>query len=301
MRYSFFEIKIRWVHRINDFLFNRCRFPGSRKIGRIVSKLLLPTLKGTLKVSTKYGFDFYVIPNGGQEIYNLGFYEAGTLHVMGKCLKEGDHFIDVGASIGLMSVFAGRLTGRGNVLSFEPQKERFEVLKKNIELNGCKNIRLFNSGLAEKSGKAKLFTDNFSPSVVDDQDHKSRFEEIDMLVLDDVLDREKIQHVHFVKIDVEGFEMNVLKGSQKLLAGENPPIVCVEFVRRLQQLNNPGNSLYHYLRNINHYRVFQLEKTSSTVSKLIERHDEESLKDCDNLYCFTDNHINELTSKGLFQ
>ena len=300
MRHPFFEAKIRWAHGLNDFLFNRCRFPGSRKMGRTISSLLLPPLKETVKVSTKYKFDLYVTPNGGQEVYNLGFYETGTLHVIAKCLTKGNHFIDVGASIGLMSVFAGRLTKEGKVLSFEPQKERFEVLKKNIELNGCHNIQPFNNGLAEKPGKAKLFTDYFSPSVVDDLNHQSRYEEINMLTLDDVLKMEKIQQVRFIKIDVEGFEMNVLKGGQHLLSGKNPPIVCVEYVRRLQQMNNPETSLFHFLKNVNQYRIFQLEKTSSTVSKLIEKHDEKSLKDCDNLYCFMDSHLNELSSKELF-
>ena len=129
--------RIKTAHRINDVLFNKFRFPGSRKLGRAISKALLPAL---------------VTPNGGKEIYNLGFYEVGTLNVMRKCLKPGDVFVDVGVSIGLMSVYASQLVGEtGKVMSFEPEPGRYETLYSNINLNTAKNIQRFNMGLGARN------------------------------------------------------------------------------------------------------------------------------------------------------
>lgn len=138
------------AHEITNFLFNKFRFFGSRKTGRLISKILLPPLNELIKVPTIYDFDMIVNTNGGKEIYYSGFYEAGTLDVINKCLDPEDNFIDVGASIGLMSLFASKKSPQGRILAFEPQKERFEILKSNSQLNECHNIVLFNNGLGVK-------------------------------------------------------------------------------------------------------------------------------------------------------
>lgn len=110
-----------------------------------------------------------------------------------------------------------------------------------------------------------------------------------------------IDTVKFIKIDVEGFELNVLKGAQNTLSKENAPIICMEYVKRLQSLNNNDISIYNFIKGVNSYRLFQLEKSSNTISKLIQVEQEKDLRDCDNVYCFTENHIRELENKQLFK
>jgi len=289
------------AHGINNFLFNQFRFFGSRKLGRAISKVLLPSLEQLTKVPTIYNFDMMVNRNGGKEIYYLGFYEVGTLNVIDKCLSATDNFIDVGASIGLMSVFAAYKCPKGRVFSFEPQKERFEILQKNGKLNNKKNMRLFNNGLGEKEEQLQLHTDIFSPSIVDIKSSKGQHEMIDILVLDRIVEAEKIEAIKFIKIDVEGFELSVLKGAEKTLSKENAPIICIEYVKRLQSLNNNDLSIFEYIKKVNNYRLFQLEKTSNTISKLKEVFNEKNLRDCDNVYCFTEAHIKSLNYQELFK
>ncbi len=289
------------AHQINNFLFNQFRFTGSRKMGRVISKMLLPNLNQLTKVPTIYNFDMMVNENGGKEIYYLGFYEVGTLDVIKKCLEPADNFIDVGASIGLMSVFASKINSQGTVLSFEPQKERFEILKSNLKLNNCSNMQVFNNGLGETEQQLQLHTDVFSPSIVDIDNSNGKHELINILVLDKVIESEKIEAVKFIKIDVEGFELNVLKGAQNTLSKENAPIICIEYVKRLQSLNNTDISIFDFIKGVNSYTLFQLEKSSNTKSKLIEVDSEKGLRDCDNIYCFTEHHIKNLSSKKLFK
>lgn len=289
------------AHRINNFLFNQFRFTGSRKSGRIISKLLLPNLNQLTQVPTIYNFDMMVNGNGGKEIYYLGFYEVGTLDVIKKCLEPTDNFIDIGASIGLMSVFASKISTKGTILSFEPQKERFEILKSNAKLNDCSNMHIFNNGLGEKEEQLQLHTDVYSPSIVDIENSDGKHELINILVLDKVLDSKKIESVKFIKIDVEGFELSVLKGAQNTLSKENAPIICIEYVKRLQSLNRIDISIFDFIKSVNNYRLFQLEKSSNTKSKLIEIKNEKDLRDCDNIYCFTEYHIKNLNSQKLFK
>lgn len=287
------ENKLLFAHHLSDLLFNQIRFPGSRKFARLISNILLPKLTAKVEVPTKYNFRMNVHPNGGKEIYHLGFYEVGTLDVIGNCLKHNDVFIDIGASIGLMSVFASQCVGNGRVLSFEPQSERFKILSSNKELNNCKNIKPFNNGLGQEKNQLKLYTDIHSPSLVDHNDDPSHYEVVDILVLDEVLKNEKINNVKFIKIDVEGFEIHVLKGAKNILK-TNPPIICVEYVKRLQKLNDSDVSIYQFIKENNDYKIFQLEKTSSTKSKLIEVENEEALRDMDNIYCFTKAHLDNI-------
>lgn len=293
--------RLQFVHGINNFLFNRFRFPGSRKIGRTFSKFLLPNLNQLTQVPTIYDFDMLVNKNGGEEIYSLGFYEVGTVDVIDKCLEPNDVFIDVGASIGLMSLFASKKCTNGKIFSFEPQKERFEIISKNVELNKCKNVQIFNNGLGDKEAQLQLHTDVFSPSIVDIENSKGKSELIDILVLDNVLLSKGVEKVKFIKIDVEGFELNVLKGAEKLLSRKDAPIVCIEYVKRLQNLNNNDISIIEYIKRINDYHLFQLEKSSNTISKLVEVTNESKLRDCDNIYCFTNNHLNSLKATSLFK
>ena len=292
--------RLKIAHSINHFLFNIFRFPGSRKIGRIFSKILLPPLNQLTQVPTLYNFDMWVNKNGGEEIYNLGFYEVGTLDVMNTILQKEDVFIDVGASIGLMSLFASKKCTHGKILSFEPQKERYEIITKNAKLNSCENMTIFNNGLGEKEDHLLLHTDVFSPSIVDTENSKGTTESIAILVLDKVLTSKSIEKVKLMKIDVEGFELNVLKGAKKLLSSEDAPILCIEYVKRLQSLNDNNISIFDYISQINDYRIFQLEKSSNTISKLVEITKENRLRDCDNMYCFTKKHISNLSSSKLF-
>lgn len=291
--------RLQFAHAINDFLFNKYRFFGTRKLGRLLSRVILPSLhESSIVVPTIYGFDLVLNKNGGLEIYTLGFYEAGTLQVMKNCLNEGDNVIDVGASIGLMSLFASNeIKGSGKVLSFEPNKERFEFLSHNATQRN--NIETFNKGLGEKNEMLKLYTDIHSPSIVSSNRKSNKFEEVEILMLDEVI-KGKLGKVKFIKIDVEGFEIPVLLGAKELLKSPDAPIICVEYVKNFQSKNQSNKSLYQFIKDQNEYRIFQLKKSSNTISKLIEVKTEGNLRDCDNMYCFLDTHFDSINTSELF-
>ena len=93
----------RFISTIRDI-----NLKGSGIIAYYLSRLLIPKAKSQVVIDTIYEFKIKVDPvidNGVERaIYYYGTYEKGTLDVIGKILKEGDTFIDVGANIGIMSL-----------------------------------------------------------------------------------------------------------------------------------------------------------------------------------------------------
>ena len=105
--------RFRIVHSICLFLF-KIRLPliirhGMAEIANIFSRIALPPIKDGDIIPTIFDFHLSVSREDGDQYYYLGFYEIGTLNVMQHCLIEGDTFIDIGASVGQMSLFASFL------------------------------------------------------------------------------------------------------------------------------------------------------------------------------------------------
>ena len=89
---------------------------------------------------------------------NYSHAEPGVAKVLSENLKRGGTFIDVGAYIGYYSVLARIIVGEsGKVVSFEPNLESYEILRRNIELNRYTNVVAENVALSDEEGTLKLF------------------------------------------------------------------------------------------------------------------------------------------------
>lgn len=88
---------------------------GSGKVSYALAKSLMPLPKGPTTILTNYNFAIKVDPakdNGVERaLFYFGTYEKGTLGVMAELLKPGNRFVDIGANIGLMSMFASYCVG----------------------------------------------------------------------------------------------------------------------------------------------------------------------------------------------
>ena len=129
-------------------------------------------------------------------------------------LKEKDIVVDVGANIGDLALTAASVVGtEGRVYSFEAHPRICGFLRKNVALNSCSNVVIFNVALGDKESEILL-----SDSRGDDQNHVSengRGISVRMARLDDLPIPE--QHIQLLKIDVEGYEKFVLEGAPKTL------------------------------------------------------------------------------------
>jgi FkbM family methyltransferase len=237
-----------------------------------------------------------------RDLYYLGEYESGTVKVLEACLRTGDTFIDVGANIGFISMVAANLIADGRLLAFEPHPQTFEMLKINLaNLATSTNVQLFNLALGSYSGEGVLFDhleiSRGSASMLSPSDSEQPGIPVRVETLDNLIERERIDNVRMLKVDVEGYELDVLKGACKLLSSHRAPILCLEYSRSLSATQGDA---YDYILDVNPgYYVFKLQKRKVLPSKLVLVQSKNALPLLDNLFCFLDSHLNELDSSIL--
>lgn len=301
----FLKCRLRMAHAIFWF-FRKKRFKGSREIGKIckwfAKCLIKPKSAGPAITPTLYGFDIIVDPSFDRglelQLFQKGTYEPGTLEVMRKCLSKGDVFIDIGSNIGLMSLFASKaVTGTGKVLAFEPEPETFRILKENIRINGFGNILANNIALGYVEGTAKIHcvAENRGGSTLLELENSDvGGKKISIGTLDKFLADQAISSVRMIKIDVEGWELEVLKGSNATLSSPNAPIICIECSNLHPTYGGQKKDIYTAIRDVNNYKIFKLRLGKDRLSYLIEINNEDDLPDHDNLFCFLREHMENL-------
>ena len=140
---------------------------------------------------------------------------SSDLSFLSSYLKEGDTYIDAGANIGSTVVPASKLVGtRGMVIAFEPHPGTFRFLLENLRLNRCQNVTAHQQALGERAGStnfADLHTDDENRVIADPQGI-----EVPMARLDD--HTAGIERVALLKLDVEGYERQVLGGATETMA-----------------------------------------------------------------------------------
>lgn len=188
--------------------------------GDMIKTFDLFNIKFNLEINPKRG---YIDKN----LYVKGFYEKEISKLISQRLKGKKVFVDVGANIGYYSVFASKILKKGRVYAFEPQKYSYKILKKNLSLNNLENVTLVNKGCGSKNEKLSIYSDKNNlghSSVVRGRpfDNKPNKEDINIIKLDDYFKRKSFD---LIKIDVEGFEYEVLKGAKKCLENFSPEII----------------------------------------------------------------------------
>ena len=136
-------------------------------------------------------------------------------------LRPGDVVFDVGSNIGICTVFAARKVGAtGQVVAFEPAPETYAALMENVRLNGLGNVRAFRAALADYEGDGGLFTgeDLLFSSLVVSRSGAPQRQPVRVLRGDRWRENERLPAPGIVMIDVEGFELGVLKGLEHTLS-----------------------------------------------------------------------------------
>jgi FkbM family methyltransferase len=161
-------------------------------------------------------------------ILRHGYYDALVSSLMKEWIGPNGNTIDIGANIGYHSLLAAHYS-RGQVYAFEPEERNFHLLTHNITLNGYRTITPYRKAVGDRNGSLKLYkSDN---NAGDHQAYRTseHRESVDVEVvrIDDQLDH--VQHVAFVKIDVQGFELNVVKGMEQTLRQNHNIKISSEF------------------------------------------------------------------------
>lgn len=144
-------------------------------------------------------------------------------------ITPGDVIVDIGANVGVYSVFFAELVGaQGCVFGFEPDPQNFARLKKTT----ARHPRVFptEAAVGDETGSIQLFQSkglNFDHRTYSNPDDKHSVN-VAITRLDDVASLQE-QPIRLIKIDVQGFEMSVLRGAQQTLARNPAAKILLEY------------------------------------------------------------------------
>lgn len=286
----------RWLHKQD--------LRGFRKLAYHLPRLLFPKPSGPIIWPNTYGFKLHIDPSTDtgveHSLYYEGAYEPGTLKIIELLLQPGDHFVDVGANIGLMSIFAARRVGlNGKVTAFEPHPNTREILIKNIALNGLeRTVQVMPYALGAQRGTAQLYDDpskNRGAASLMKTGSTAVVHEVQTMSLDNFL--KKPRFVNFplpslIKIDVEGLELDVLKGAMSLLGSTSPPALIIESsANRDHSEATDTAALYNFISNIQGYQIYKGLKNKSFTSRLIKVNHADEMPNHDNIYALQKIHM----------
>ena len=184
--------------------------------------------------------------------YFFGSHEPELSKLLLRISRPGQKWIDIGANIGVFTVTLAKSVGAsGSVLAFEPNQRLANRLLESIRINGFKNVELRQNALGESVGEALLHIPVATEEIpggsgrasllVQDSLGEVNIERIALSTLDH--ETKDLGEVFGVKMDVEGFELAVLKGGREFFTDHPPRVVIFEVSLLPEALASPTELL----------------------------------------------------------
>lgn len=196
---------------------------------------------------------------------------------------------DVGSNQGQFSKIAIQSLGsKVNLFCFEPSKETFSILTQNLD--GFQNVKLYNFGLGDSDQSLNLYADKETSRLASLYDRKhfnkstTRFiETVEIRSLDRFCSENKISHIHYLKLDVEGHELSVLHGAIEMLQAKVIDYIQFEFggcnidsrtyLRDFFDILSPNYNIFRLLRNglvpiRTYHETLEVFTTTNFIAKL---------------------------------
>lgn len=181
-------------------------------------------------------------------------HDQNMLPLLKEFIKNGDVVLDIGAFIGDHTIYYSKLVGdNGSVIAFEPNRDSFFCLEHNLK--AYKNVELINSAIGKEYGFVRtvdvlgnigmnfLIPDNLGGIVIYS------------------LNQMEIDRIDFIKIDVEGFELDVLIGAKETINKFKPIMVIEINDATLSRQGISRNDIFAWLQENNYiYRNIYKEQ-----------------------------------------
>ena len=125
--------------------------------------------------------------------------------------------LDVGAHIGIFSLYAKAINAAAKIYALEPEENNFDLLKQNVAVNNLSDVKIFKVALAGKSGSRdlKLALDSINHHLLSDFDkiekEDCRHEKVSVITLGDFLRENNIGKIGLIKMDIEGGEYEIFE------------------------------------------------------------------------------------------
>lgn len=209
---------------------------------RLITRILMKTHKYWSRILPSF-YRAYKLPTGGNVYIDItessmmfarviGNFEPQKHRALDFFLTEGDAFIDIGANKGEFAIHAALAVGeKGKVVAFEPEPENCKWIRRSIDKSNIHNIVLEEAAIGKTEGSLNLFIGEKSgwhSLVASEQNINKESIAVSVNSLDKYLEKNPVANLKAIKIDVEGFEKEVLLGALTTLNQYNSLIIFID-------------------------------------------------------------------------
>eukprot|EP01037_Dinobryon_pediforme_P013983 gene13983-14100_t len=201
-----------------------------------------------------------------------GTYEDKINKLIRISLKYGGNALDIGGNIGLQSIRMAQATGlSGKILAFEPLNYLQQKFRKNLALNGVTNVQLLPYALSnhETITDYKVNTSSWNQGTFSlrQNEQTGEIQQVTVKVADELPEIQELTSINLIKIDVEGFEFNVIRGLSQTIRKHLPRIIF-EYDANYWLANNQNiGECYDFLKSLG-YQISDLIRSRELLANI---------------------------------
>lgn len=200
-----------------------------------------------------------------------GQYEATELDLLESILEPGMVVVDVGANNGAYTCISSQHVGPdGRVIAIEPVAENLDLLQQSVALNqACtQNVTIIAAAAGADDGTIRIHLDDGNSGTHSVGGNGERWQDVPMRPISDIVHDEQLEFLDVMKIDVEGFEPQVLEGAREALRRFTPTLLC-EFDSAM--IKNAGGSPTNFAAQLFAYGdVFRIDERHGSLAQIDE-------------------------------
>jgi FkbM family methyltransferase len=212
--------------------------------------------------------------------------------------------VDVGANIGCHTLYFSDIVEEncGTVYAFEPQPQNYSLLIKNINNNHKNNVMLYELACSDCECESKIATISFDSQNINMGDFTlnhnistNNFHTVKCIRLDDILK----ESIDVIKIDVQGWELNVLNGSKNIIFNHKPLLIIEIEEYQLNRNSITSEKLITEIRNFGYY-IYYLDYNYPSDHICIHETKLQDFNKHFNKYIFEHNELNNINNNILY-
>ena len=219
---------------VRDWVLSAQRFMREKNLNTLIFE------SDATYVRIESGHEFKYVPEQMGGLLGLEFkhgFESEDIRSVLNLLPPNPVVIDVGANFGIYSVLIASSSGDCQVHAFEPVPQTVALLQSNADRNGVSGrIIINNMAVGSEPGNMLITTDRYAGNyLLAHNNYDGNVREVSVIRLDDYVAQKGLQRIDFIKCDVEGAELLVMKGAGHVLANMRPTVmleIADEWTRR---------------------------------------------------------------------
>jgi len=193
--------------------------------------------KNNEKIITVNGYKMSVIPDDpgiSSELRIFNVHEPITTHITLQELKKGMTCLDIGSNIGYYVLMESKAVGdKGMVIAIEPSPKNFQQMKKSLELEKTSNVDAYNFAAGDRNGEGDFLIHERSncSKIIPKGEPLPEFAnviKIPLKKIDSFIEEKKLKRLDFIRMDIEGYEINLFEGLWSTLR-KFKPMIQMEF------------------------------------------------------------------------